>query len=93
MDSRLRKTIAILAVTQVVSWGTLYYAFAIVARNIEKALGMRPELVFGAFSWCLLVAGAVSTPVGMLIDRVGGRLIMAGSSLLCGAGFILLSRA
>jgi MFS family permease len=93
MDSRSRNTIAVLGVTQIVSWGTLYYAFAIVARDIERALGLRPELVFGAFSWCLLVAGLAATPAGILIDRHGGRLVMAAGSLLCGAGFMLLSRA
>ncbi len=87
------RTLAILGATQIISWGTLYYAFAIVAREIERELGLRPELVFGAFSWCLLVAGMASTPAGILIDRHGGRLVMAGGSLLCGAGFILLSRA
>ena len=87
------RTLAILGATQIISWGSLYYAFAIVARDIERELGMRPELVFGAFSWCLLVAGLASTPAGMLIDRHGGRLVMAAGSLLCGAGFIMLSRA
>lgn len=90
---RFTKTIALLAVTQVVSWGTLYYAFAIVARDIERALGLSPELVFGAFSWCLLVAGLAATPAGILIDRFGGRPVMATGSLLCGIGFILLSQA
>jgi predicted MFS family arabinose efflux permease len=93
MHSRPRKTLAILAVTQVVSWGTLYYAFAIVARAMQRDLGLRAELVFGAFSWCLLVAGLVATPAGILIDRYGGRPVTAAGSLLCGAGFILLSRA
>jgi predicted MFS family arabinose efflux permease len=88
-----RSTLAILAATQLISWGTLYYAFAIVARDIERDLGMPPALVFGTFSWCLLVAGLAATPAGILIDRHGGRLVMAAGSLLCGAGFILLSRA
>ncbi|UUZ50906.1 MFS transporter [Massilia sp. B-10] len=35
----------------------------------------------------------MSTPAGILIDRYGGRLVMAAGSLLCGTGFILLSRA
>lgn len=95
MDSptRTRTTIAILAITQVLSWGTLYYAFAIVAHDIARELALPPAAVFGAFSWCLLVAGLSATPSGMLIDRHGGRLVMAGGSLLCGLGFILLSQA
>lgn len=95
MDSPTRspRTIAILAVTQIISWGTLYYAFSIVARDVERELGLRAELIFGAFSWSLLVAGLAATPVGILIDRHGGRLPMAAGSLLCGAGFLLLSQA
>ncbi|MDM5179662.1 MFS transporter [Massilia sp. DJPM01] len=90
---RTVKTIAILAVTQVLSWGTLYYAFAVLAHDIARELGLPASAVFGAFSWCLLVAGLSATPAGMLIDRHGGRLVMAGGSLLCGLGFILLSQA
>lgn len=88
-----RNTIPILAVTQVIAWGTLYYAFAILAADIQRELGWRAETVFGAFSWCLLVGGLVSAPVGMLLDRFGGRFVMGAGSLLCGVGFILLSQA
>lgn len=87
------RTIGILAFTQIVSWGSLYYAFSIVAPSIGQALGMRPELVYGAFSWSLLVAGLVATPTGILLDRCGGCWVMAAGSLVCGAGLIWLSRA
>ena len=87
------RTLAILAATQIISWGTLYYAFAIVARDIMGDLGLRAELVFGAFSWCLLVAGLAATPAGILIDRYGGRPVMAAGSILCGIGFIILAKA
>ena len=50
------------------------------------------ELVFGAFSWGLLVAGLSSTPAGLLIDRFGGRFVMAAGSLLTGAGLKGLSQ-
>jgi MFS family permease len=86
------KTIGILAVTQIVSWGSLYYAFSIVAPDIERDLALAPELVFGAFSWALLVAGMASTPVGILLDRYGGRYVMATGSLLCTLGLFGLSR-
>lgn len=91
--SRLRKTIGILAITQVVGWGMLYYAFSIMAADIGRDLALSPAAVFGAFSWCLLVSGLAATPVGMMIDRFGGRAMMASGSLLCGAGFVVLSQA
>lgn len=87
------RTIGILAVTQIASWGSLYYAFAIVAAAIGADLQLAPELVFGAFSVSLLVTGVCSTPAGILLDRFGGRWIMAAGSLICGAGLIWLSYA
>jgi MFS family permease len=86
------KTIGILAVTQIVSWGSLYYAFTIVAPDIGRDLILAPELVFGAFSWALLVAGLAATPVGILLDRYGGRFVMAIGSILGSFGLAWLSR-
>ena len=85
-------TVGILAVTQIVSWGSLYYAFTILAPGIRRDLGLAPEVVFGAFSWALLVAGLAAAPVGILLDRHGGRAIMAGGSFLCFLGLAWLGR-
>jgi len=85
-------TVGILAVTQILSWGSLYYAFTILAPGIRRDLGLAPEVVFGAFSWALLVAGLAATPVGILLDRHGGRAIMAGGSFLCFLGLAWLGR-
>jgi predicted MFS family arabinose efflux permease len=90
---RFRSTVGILAVTQITSWGSLYYAFAVVAPRIQRDLGIGPELVFGAFSWSLLVAGLVATPVGVLLDRFGGRHVMAAGSLLSATGLAWLGCA
>lgn len=87
---RPSKTIGILAVTQIVSWGSLYYAFTILAPDIQRDLALAPELIFGAFSWSLLVAGLVATPAGVLLDRYGGRYVMATGSLVCSVGLVLL---
>jgi MFS family permease len=84
--------IGTLGFTLIASYGSLFYAFSLLAPEIHRALGWRMELVFGAFSWGLLVAGLSSTPAGMLIDRFGGRFVMAAGSLLSGAGLIGLSQ-
>ncbi|SFM09165.1 MFS transporter [Rugamonas rubra] len=88
-----RKTIAVLAVTQILSWGSLYYAIAVLAPQIRLETGWRAEAVLGAFSLSLLVSGLVATPVGVLLDRHGGRLVMGAGSLVSGAGMLLLSRS
>jgi len=87
------RTISILAVTQIASWGSLYYAFSIVAGAIGADLQLAPELVFGAFSVSLLVTGVCATPAGILLDRFGGRWIMGFGSIICGFGMIWLSYA
>ena len=90
---RLSKTIGILAVSQIVSWGTLYYSFTILAAGMQRDLGLASELVFGALSWSLLMAGLAAAPAGILLDRYGGRLVMAAGSLACAIGLAVLSRA
>ena len=55
-----------------------------------------PQLTNGIgirrFFMSLLIAGLSSTPTELLIDRFGGRLVMAAGSLICGAGLIGLSQ-
>ena len=91
--SSARKTIGILAFTQIASWGSLYYAFAVLAPSIRTELGISAETAFAAFSWSLLVAGIAATPVGALVDRHGGRYVMAAGSVASALGLALLSRA
>lgn len=86
-------TVGILAVTQIVSWGSLYYAFSILAPTIARELRLSTELVYGAYSASLLVAGLAAAPVGILIDRHGGRLVMSAGSVLAGIAVYWLSRA
>ena len=42
--SQPSKTIGILAVTQIVSWGTLYYAFTILAAGMQRELSEFPPI-------------------------------------------------
>lgn len=89
--SSARKTIGILAFTQITSWGSLYYAFAVLAPSIGRELGIAAETAFAAFSWSLLVAGVAATPVGALVDRHGGRYVMAAGSLASALGLAWLA--
>ncbi|MCA1858184.1 MFS transporter [Massilia oculi] len=87
-----RRTIGILAVTQIASWGALYYAFAVLAPDIRRDLHISTEAAFAAYSWSLLVAGVAATPVGALVDRYGGRPVMAAGSLASALGLAWLAR-
>ncbi len=80
--------VAALGVTQIVSWGSLYYAFAVVMGSVQQELGASSPQVVGAYCSALLVSGLVAAPVGRHIDRRGARLAMTAGSL---AGALLLA--
>ncbi|MCE2489416.1 MAG: MFS transporter [Anaerolineae bacterium] len=82
-----------LAVTETISWGILYYAFAIFIRPMELDTGWSRTELTGAFSLALLLRGAMAVPVGIWIDRHGARLLMSAASLLASALLVLWSQA
>lgn len=82
-----------LAITETISWGILYYAFAVFIRPMELDTGWSRTELTGAFSLALLLRGAMAVPVGIWIDRHGARLLMSAASLLAGALLVIWSQA
>lgn len=70
-----------LAISETVSWGILYYSFAVFQVPMEKELGATRAQLSGAFSVALLVSGLAAIPVGWWIDRRGARGLMTVGSL------------
>jgi len=81
-----RSTVACLGLLQLTCWGLSYYLIGAFGESMVADLGWRPALVYGGFSVSLVVMGLVSAPVGRLIERHGGRPVMAAGSLLTAAG-------
>jgi MFS family permease len=81
--------ITALGIAQIISWGSLYYAFSFLIEPLQAAAGASKSTVVGAFSLGLLIAGLLTVPVGALIDRAGGRGVMTAGSL-AGAGLLVL---
>ncbi|WP_051341132.1 MFS transporter [Azospirillum halopraeferens] len=88
---RRRGFIAGLGVGQIVSWGTFYYSFPLIAGPMAADLGMDKPAVYAAATIGLLVAGLAAYPVGAAIDRGRGRAVMALGSLA--GGLLLLAWA
>mgnify|MGYP000489333316 CR=1 FL=1 len=76
-----------LAVTETVSWGILYYAFAVFLVPMQTELGWTTPQLTGAYSLALVVTMVLSPPVGRWLDRAGPRVPMTIGSIL---GTILL---
>jgi MFS family permease len=78
----LRRVLAVLCGTEIVSWGVLYYAFPVLAPAMVADTGWSPGTVTAAFSLGLVVAAVVGIPAGRWLDRYGPRRVMTAGSVL-----------
>ncbi len=83
--------LAALSVTQIASWGPLYYAFSVLMKPMQAELGWSRDVLVGGHAVALLVWGLAAYPTGKLIDRYGGRLVMSAGSVLATVAFALLA--
>jgi len=79
-----------LGITQIIGWGTTYYALGALSQGIAETTGWSQTLIFGAFSASLLLSGLISRWSGRLVDRRGGRAVMTLGSLLGAVGLALI---
>jgi MFS family permease len=73
--------VAVLAVTETVSWGVLYYAFAVFLPSMQRSLGWSKTELTGAFSTALATSALAAFPVGRWLDRHSPRPLMTLGSL------------
>jgi MFS family permease len=80
-----------LSLLQLITWGSVFYGFALFMAPLELALGMnRAESSLG-FSLMLLAEGVLAFPVGRWIDRGHERVVMTTGSALVALAFFLHS--
>ena len=80
-----------LGATQIMGYGTLMYAYAVLLPHMAKDLGLSLSAVFGTLSLGLFFGGLVSPVAGKLVDRFGGRWVMTGGSIVAGGALMALS--
>jgi MFS family permease len=81
-----------LSITEIISWGSLFYAISVLIAPIEQELHWSRDAIVGAFSLSMVCTGLAAFPVGTLIDRYGGRYVMGGGSVLAAVMLALLSQ-
>lgn len=84
---------ALLGVLQILSWGGSFYLMSVLASPIMEEFGWSHDIVMGAVSFGLLVAGVASPWCGRLISAGRGRQLVAGSGLVMALGLCLLAAA
>ena len=78
----LRRALAALCVTEIVSYGVIYYAFPVLAAQITAATGWSRTAVIAAYSAGNLTGAAAGIPAGRLLQRYGPRPVMTAASVL-----------
>ncbi len=82
----------VLAITETVSFGVLFYAFPVFIAPMEAEFGWTRGEISGAFSLSLLITGLVALPVGYWLDKHGSRLLMTAGSAGATITVLLWSR-
>jgi MFS family permease len=93
VNARRAIVVAAIGSTQTIAWASSYYMPAILGAPIGSALHLPTNVFFGLFSAALLLSAAVGPSVGRLIDRYGGRHVLAAANLVIAAGLLILAAA
>jgi predicted MFS family arabinose efflux permease len=89
----LWRTVSLLGIAQIISWGSLYYTLTVLAAPIRQELGFNDLMIFGAFTLGQLLSGVAAPVVGRRIDQAGGRNVMALGSLVAALALVVVAAA
>jgi predicted MFS family arabinose efflux permease len=87
------RLIPALGIAQIISWGTLFYAVAVLGEPMRRELAVTSEALYGAVTLGLFVSGFFSPLAGRLVDAHGGRFVLAAGSVLAALALALLASA
>ena len=80
-----------LGISQIVSFGLLFYAFAQLKTPLAQNAGVSETTILAAVSGALMIQGLLAQVIGRWIDHFGGLCIMQGGFLIGALGIGLLS--
>jgi MFS family permease len=89
----LRRVLAVLCLTEITSWGILYYAFPVLSPSISADTGWSAPAITAAFSAGQITAAMIGIPVGRALDRLGPRWLMSVGSVLGTTAVVLVASA
>lgn len=87
-EAELRGILATLCISQITSWGVLYYAFTVLSARITQQTGWSQPAVTAAFSTALVISALVGIAAGRWIDRHGPHILMTAGSALGPAALV-----
>jgi predicted MFS family arabinose efflux permease len=88
---RAAQTVAVLAVTQLIGWGTSFDMLGVMGRVIAPDLGLPNEVVFAGLTIMMIVSAFAGPATGRWLGRYGAARILAVSSFTFALGLLLLA--
>src|SRR5215469_4726518 len=85
--------VTVLGLTEILSWGALFYPPVLTVPLIAADHGWSPAFAMAGFSVGLFVGGLCARYVGGAIDRFGGYVVMPAGSLIGAVGLVALAWA
>ena len=85
--------VSALGITQTLAWASTYYLTAVFTDAVSADLHLPRIWFYGSVSAAMLLSGLLGPLAGRMIDRHGGRDVLAATSLVFAAGLVLLAFA
>ncbi len=91
-NKKLLWILFVLAVTQVIGWGTISLP-AVIGDQLARDIGLSLPLVFAGSTTMLVVTGIAALLLSNAFVTHGARILMAAGSVVAAFGFLLLAYA
>lgn len=88
---RTAQTVGVLAITQLIGWGTTFDMLGVMGRVIAPALGLPNEAIFAGLTIMMVVSAFVGPATGRWLGRYGAAKVLAASSITFAIGLLLLA--
>lgn len=85
--------LAVLAITETLSYGMLIYAFSVFVVPLEQHFGWSRTLITAGVTAAQIVAGVLAWPIGVWLDKHGARWLMTAAALWAAVWFVVWSYA
>ncbi|MYR42271.1 MFS transporter [Streptomyces sp. SID5910] len=90
---RPRAALPALCLTQITSWGIVYYAFPVLNPQITMATGWSATATTAAFSAALLMSAIAGIRIGRILDARGPRTVMTVGSAVGTVSLVIIANA
>ncbi|PDT15241.1 MFS transporter [Rhizobium sp. J15] len=90
---RSAQTVIVLAVTQLIGWGTTFDMLGVMGRTVAPDLGLPNEAAFAGLTIMMTVSAIAGPATGRWLGRYGAARVLSAASLIFALGLLLLAAA